>query len=159
MVKAKKAGQKSHLKPKKALKVKKPKASPKKKVVLAKKKAAPAKTKNAILKAKKLREAATKRRAKLGAKTKATKKAAASPAAVKAAAKVSKQGDEREKKAEQLMVRGRETGFVTYDEILKVFPTIESDIEFLEELYDKFSNAKIDVLEGGGMLDANVEVP
>ena len=112
---------------------------------------------NIALKAKKLREAAAKRRVALAPK-KSPKKVVAVKANAKAV-KQSKQTDEKTKKAEQLMARGRETGFVTYDEILKVFPTIESDIEFLEELYDKFSSARIDVLEGGGMLDANVEVP
>jgi len=47
------------------------------------------------------------------------------------------------------MVRGRQRGFVTYDEILKSFPTIESDVMFLEDMYEKFSTAGIDVLEGG----------
>ena len=50
-------------------------------------------------------------------------------------------------------------GFVTYDEILKAFPTIESDVMFLEELYDKFQTARIDVLEGGGMLEITEEEP
>ena len=48
-------------------------------------------------------------------------------------------------------------GFVTYDEILKAFPTIESDVMFLEELYDKFQTARIDVLEGGGMVEITEE--
>ena len=42
---------------------------------------------------------------------------------------------------------------MTYDEILKEFPVIEGDILFLEELYEKFSTANIDVLDSGGMLD------
>jgi len=32
------------------------------------------------------------------------------------------------------MVRGRQRGFVTMTEILKPFPTIESDVMFLEEV-------------------------
>ena len=32
--------------------------------------------------------------------------------------------EEREKKLQYLVLRGRERGFVTYDEILKEFPTI-----------------------------------
>ncbi|OGC87643.1 hypothetical protein A3D70_01510 [Candidatus Adlerbacteria bacterium RIFCSPHIGHO2_02_FULL_54_18] len=51
------------------------------------------------------------------------------------------------------MERGRQRGFVTYDEILKLFPHIETDVLFLEELYEKFGTAHIDVLEGGGMLE------
>ena len=57
-----------------------------------------------------------------------------------------------EKKAEKLLAKGRERGFVTYDEILKEFPTIENDIVFLEDMYERFNTASIDVLEGGGLL-------
>ncbi|OGC78799.1 RNA polymerase sigma factor RpoD [Candidatus Adlerbacteria bacterium RIFCSPHIGHO2_01_FULL_54_23] len=65
--------------------------------------------------------------------------------------------EEQNKKAEALMVRGRARGFVTYDEILKSFPNIEEDVLFLEDLYEKFSTAHIDVLEGGGMLEVMEE--
>lgn len=54
----------------------------------------------------------------------------------------------------KLLHKGKERGYITYDEILKEFPTIEDDILFLEELYEKFSVSGIDVLEGGGLLDA-----
>ncbi|MBI5133889.1 MAG: sigma-70 family RNA polymerase sigma factor [Candidatus Taylorbacteria bacterium] len=60
---------------------------------------------------------------------------------------------EAAKKAERLVSKGKERGFVTYDEILKEFPTIEDDIMFLDELYQKLSGAGVDVLESGGMLD------
>jgi len=103
-----------------------------------------------VKKAKQLREVAAKRRAKLAPK-KAVKKAKV--AAPKSNPKVAKKVDEQSKKAEQLMARGREIGFITYDEILKAFPNIEDDVEFLEELYEKLSTAHIDVLEGGGMLE------
>ncbi|MEI7720119.1 MAG: sigma-70 family RNA polymerase sigma factor, partial [bacterium] len=170
MAKTKKGAKKAVKAGKVVKKVRVRKVPAKKKLPASAKKSLPTKAQNAILKAKKLREAATSRRVKLArrdgglapkAKAGASKvggKAATSSKTSPKAAKQSKHADERTKKAEQLMARGRETGFVTYDEILKMFPTIESDIEFLEELYDKFSSAKIDVLEGGGMLDANVEV-
>lgn len=58
-----------------------------------------------------------------------------------------------EEKANALLVRGRDRGFITYDEILKEFPNIENDIMFLDVLYEKLQTAGIDVLEGGGMLD------
>ncbi|MDO8659870.1 MAG: sigma-70 family RNA polymerase sigma factor [Candidatus Parcubacteria bacterium] len=65
-----------------------------------------------------------------------------------------------EKKAENLTVianilieKGRKRGFITYDEILKTFPDIENNILFLDELYEKFSIAGIDVLEGGNLLN------
>lgn len=65
--------------------------------------------------------------------------------------------EEMNERAERLIAKGRERGFVTYDEILKEFPTIEDDIIFLEELYEKFNSAGVDVLEGGGLLDVPVE--
>ncbi len=65
---------------------------------------------------------------------------------------------EFEVKADKLVLKGKERGFVTYDEILKEFPTIEQDIVFLDELYTKFSTAGIDVLEGGGLLEVEPEV-
>ncbi len=52
-----------------------------------------------------------------------------------------------------LISRGKERGFVTYDEILKEFPTIEEDVLFLENLYDKLKSSGVDVLDGGGLLE------
>lgn len=65
---------------------------------------------------------------------------------------------EFEFKANKLISKGKERGFVTYDEILKEFPTIDQDIVFLDELYSKFGVAGIDVLEGGGLLEMEPEV-
>jgi hypothetical protein len=58
---------------------------------------------------------------------------------------------EMDLKGRSTYLKGKDRGFITYDEILKEFPTIEEDIIFLEELYEKFSAAGIDVLEGGGL--------
>ena len=58
-------------------------------------------------------------------------------------------------KSEELIVKGKKRGFITYDEILKTFPDIENNIMFLDELYEKFSTAGIDVLEGGNLLDVD----
>jgi len=58
-----------------------------------------------------------------------------------------------EKKAHSLLLKGRERGFVTYDEILRIFPTIEDDVVFLDELYQKCLERGIDVLESGGLLE------
>lgn len=57
-----------------------------------------------------------------------------------------------EMKAAELMKLGRERGYITYDELLRSFPEIEKDIEFLDVLYERFSIAGIDVLQSGGML-------
>jgi RNA polymerase primary sigma factor len=61
--------------------------------------------------------------------------------------------EEWKKKAKSLIDKGRERGFVTFDEILKKFPTIEDDVLFLEELYEKFAEIGVDILESGGLLD------
>lgn len=60
-------------------------------------------------------------------------------------------------RVERLVKRGKEKGFVTYDDILKEFPTVEENLLFLEELYEKFNVLGIDVLEGGGLLEIAVE--
>ncbi len=57
--------------------------------------------------------------------------------------------------ANELIEKGRKRGFITYDEILKTFPDIENNILFLDELYEKFAVAGIDVLEGGNLLNLN----
>jgi RNA polymerase primary sigma factor len=116
----------------------------------------------AASKAKRYRAAARKRRLshtrksrrKVGTPTKASGKPTP---ALKLSPKLAKRLQEQNRKAEGLMVRGRARGFVTYDEILKSFPTIEVDVLFLEELYERFASAGIDVLEGGGMLELKEE--
>ena len=99
---------------------------------------------------------AQKRRAK-GVKKAPKKGVALKQAKPIVSAKLSKKAEDQLKKAEALLESGRKRGFVTYDEILKSFPTIEEDVVFLEELYERFSAASIDVLEGGGMLDMSVD--
>ncbi len=65
-------------------------------------------------------------------------------------------GKEREEKTKRLLAKGKARGFVTYDELLKEFPTIEEDISFLDDLYKRFQVMGIDVLEGGNMLEKEV---
>ena len=62
-------------------------------------------------------------------------------------------GKKRDSKVEALITLGRERGYITYDEILREFPTIEDNVLLLEEMYERFGAAGIDVLEGGGMLE------
>jgi RNA polymerase primary sigma factor len=75
--------------------------------------------------------------------------------------KVSKKNKEDKGNESQPFVdfinKGKERGFVTYDEIIKAFPKIEQEIETLEELYEKFSLAKVDILESGNILDLNID--
>jgi RNA polymerase primary sigma factor len=56
--------------------------------------------------------------------------------------------------AEALIEKGKERGYVTYSEILKSFPHVEDDVNFLESLYERFAIAGVDVLEGGMLEDA-----
>lgn len=89
------------------------------------------------------------------------RRSAASRAARKAPAKIAparaKQGKtfagKEQSKVDALIRLGKERGYVTYDEILREFPTIEDNVLLLEEMYEKFGTAGIDVLEGGGMLE------
>jgi RNA polymerase primary sigma factor len=88
-------------------------------------------------------------------KAAAPKKKAAAPKKASAPASKGKQpigSGDIDGKTDRLLARGRERGYVTYDEILKEFPKIEEDIIFLEELYEKFSTAGVDILEGGNIL-------
>ncbi len=88
------------------------------------------------------------RRAKKGKPAKAKKPAKP--------VKISKKSAQLEARAEALVLRGKGRGYVTYNEILKDFPTIEDNVMFLEDLYERLSTAGVDVLESGGMLE---EVP
>ncbi len=100
--------------------------------------------------AKKSRASATARAARTAEK-KAAKKFVPKPAT---AGKGGKNGAIRSQgKVDALIVLGRERGYITYDEIIREFPTIEDNVILLEEMYEKFSTAGIDVLEGGGMLE------
>ena len=71
----------------------------------------------------------------------------------KLSAKAAKKAEEIQHKVDLLMSKGKERGFITYDEILRQFPTVEEDILFLEDLYAQLAVSGIDVLEGGGLLE------
>lgn len=90
-------------------------------------------------------------------KKKVVAKKSAKPKKAAAAPKASKKDKEHEAKTALLLHRGKERGFITYDDILKEFPHVEDDVMFLDSLYEKLSTAGIDVLEGGGLLDVGEE--
>jgi RNA polymerase primary sigma factor len=128
------------------------KKAPKKKPVVKKpvKKATPAK-KNTAKKLIQKRRALVKKAPpakKVLPKAKPVK--AEKPVKLTAAEKKAKEFDTR---AQSLIEKGKKRGFITYDEILKTFPDIENNILFLDELYEKFSVAGVDILEGGNLLD------
>src|SRR3989338_5220067 len=55
--------------------------------------------------------------------------------------------------ADELLKKGKERGYITYSEILRAFPHVEDDVDFLEGLYERFSVAGVDVLECGILED------
>ena len=59
----------------------------------------------------------------------------------------------QEERAKDLVFKGKKRGFITFDEILRSFPNIETNIDFLDTLYEQLTTAGIDVLEGGNLLD------
>jgi RNA polymerase primary sigma factor len=98
--------------------------------------------------------------AKPKAKTKKAQGAGGAIAAGRAAAK--KAGGKnrvltQQEKLEELVFKGKKRGFITFDEILRSFPNIETNIEFLDTLYEQLNIAGIDVLEGGNLLDIDAD--
>jgi RNA polymerase primary sigma factor len=89
-------------------------------------------------------------RGKAAARKASPKKRAAKPILATRPKKRVSHGDEA--KAVELIEKGRARGYITYDEILRSFPTIENNVVFLEEIYERLATASIDVLESGGML-------
>ena len=73
--------------------------------------------------------------------------------ALKKLTSAEKKADAFARLSSELIEKGRKRGFITYDEILKTFPDVENNIFFLDELYEKFAIAGIDVLEGGNLLN------
>lgn len=73
--------------------------------------------------------------------------------------KLTKKAQDIETKVIALLKKGKDRGFVTYDEILKEFPTVEDDIMFLEDLYERLHTTGVDILEGGGLLDMPSDEP
>jgi RNA polymerase primary sigma factor len=118
--------------PKKAAK----KAAPKKKPVKAKKVAPKKAVKKVAKAAKSTRAMNVVRAAVTGAKAKANA--------------------QKEDKAGVLIQKGKVRGYITYSEILREFPHVEDDVSFLDELYERFTAAGIDILEGG-MLEDNAD--
>lgn len=92
-------------------------------------------------------------RAKAPAVSKAMKRVTNGSKAGRSEKRSSELKGKAQDKVDALITLGRERGYVTYDEILREFPTIEDNVLLLEEMYERFSTAGIDVLEGGGMLE------
>lgn len=61
-------------------------------------------------------------------------------------------------KENEIIRKGKERGFITYDDIIKIFPDLERDISYLDELYEKLSVAGVDVLDGSNLLDMDEDL-
>jgi RNA polymerase primary sigma factor len=128
------------------------KIAKKKKVVKAKKKVvAKPKAKKVVAKKAVVKKVPVKAKSKAKAKK-------PEPKAVMHSGKKLTKAELLEQKATTMVEKGKKRGFITYDEILKIFPDIESNILFLDDLYEKFGAAGIDVLEGGNLLDLDAIV-
>lgn len=57
------------------------------------------------------------------------------------------------KKFKNLSPKEKKRRFVTYDDILKAFPDAEDDVMFIDDLYVRFDESGIDVLDSGNLLD------
>lgn len=110
------------------------------------------KTKKSTLKKSKVKK--IKRKVKI----KKTKKVLKKKTANKRPIAGKKKTEELNRLSDGLITKGHKRGFVTYDEILKTFPDIENNIFFLDELYEKFTVAGIDVLEGGNLLNLDADI-
>ena len=114
------------------------------------------KKKASVSRAKPAKKVPAKKTAKVAKKTPVKKVAVVRPAPAPKV-KVSRKRQALHERATLMISKGKERGFITYDEILKEFPHIEDDVLFLGELYERFAESGVDVLEGGDLLDVEPE--
>lgn len=149
---------------------KKTKKTPKKKVV--KKKSSPKKTSKKITPKKKKpsvkkkvvkkvtkktskKKSTTKK--KLSAKKKPIKKKAVKKSQAKKVSRKKVKEELSEERIMQLVKRGKGRGFVTDTEVLAVFPHIEQNIDFLDDIYKKLEDHNIRVIEVDQLMDVGSE--
>jgi RNA polymerase primary sigma factor len=60
--------------------------------------------------------------------------------------------EEVQERLQGLIQKGKKRRFVTYEEILKLFPDIEDNIIFLDDLYVRLNESGVDILESGNLL-------
>lgn len=83
----------------------------------------------------------------------ATKKAASkkSPAAKPISVKAEKE-QAKQNAFDELLLRGKQRGFVTEDEIIHILPDVEQDLDHLENLYEKLETSGVRVVGSEEML-------
>ena len=97
------------------------------------------------------------KKAKVKAKKLKKAKVVSKPKKKEKVVKLGKKQQAIKEKTDVLFEKGKTRGFVTYAEILKEFPHIEEDVMFLDDLYAKFQEANIDVLEGKELISSSEE--
>lgn len=77
-------------------------------------------------------------------------------ATLKSSEKLTK-AQKQEEQISELLKKGRKRGFISYDEILQTFPTIEDDVLLLDKIHDQFEQVGVDIIEGGDLLSFDVD--
>lgn len=73
--------------------------------------------------------------------------------------KINKKDEILLSKEEEIIKKGKERGFITYDDIIKIFPDLEKNIEYLDQLYEKLSISGVEVLDGSSnLLDIDEDI-
>jgi RNA polymerase primary sigma factor len=131
------------------------KVAPKKKVATKKTIPAKAAVKKVITKKTVVKKVASKKAVKnVAPKKAAPKKKVATKKTVKISDSKKKQNKiDFESQVKALIEKGKKRRFVTYDEILKSFPDAETEVMLLDDLYARFDEAGVDVLDSGNLLD------
>lgn len=112
-------------------------------------------------KKKRLKKKSTEKKTKKGGTTKkkqVKKKQEKKRKSRRASGKEKKKEQEFEAKIEELILRGKPRGFVTYDEILMYFPRIEENVDLLDKIYDRLAMENIEVLENMDLLIDSKEI-
>jgi RNA polymerase primary sigma factor len=97
----------------------------------------------------------SKSKIKHSKKVKKVKKAKKAKVAKKKVAAKKKAAHFDEKIIAELIERGRSRGFVTDSEILTLFPNIEVDVDFLEQIYSELDTHNIKVIEVSQLIDTD----
>jgi len=82
---------------------------------------------------------------------KKTTKVATKKAKKKSASRMTK-AEKHQVLVDGLLKKGKKRGFISYDEILQTFPTIEDDVVVLEQIHDQFEQVGVDIIESGDLL-------
>jgi RNA polymerase primary sigma factor len=69
-----------------------------------------------------------------------------------------KERENEELLVQELLTKGKQRGFITNDEILKIFPNAEDNIKKIDAFYRRVEEANINVLESGNLLDMNQDI-